>query len=36
MHHPRATRLRAEVMELPVGHGGLHLVSSAKQNEETA
>jgi integrase/recombinase XerD len=28
--HPRSTRQRAEVVELPVAHGGLHLVSSAR------
>jgi integrase/recombinase XerD len=28
--HPRSMRQRAEVVELPVAHGGLHLVSSAK------
>jgi integrase/recombinase XerD len=39
-YHPRATRQRAAIVELPVGRkfgrGGLHLVSNAKQNEETA
>ena len=29
-HHPRATRQRAEVVELPTRHRGLHLVSSAE------
>jgi integrase/recombinase XerD len=28
--HPRSTRQRAEVVELPVAHGGLHLVPSAR------
>jgi integrase/recombinase XerD len=40
LHHPRATRQRAAVAELPIGrisgHGRLHLVPSAKQNEDTA
>jgi integrase/recombinase XerD len=40
LHHPRATRQRATIAELPAGRisgrGGLHLVPSAKQNEETA
>jgi integrase/recombinase XerD len=35
-HHPRATRQRAEVVELPragrAARGGLHLVSSSKQS----
>jgi hypothetical protein len=32
LHHPRATRQRAAVAELPVGRRGLHLVSDAKRN----
>jgi integrase/recombinase XerD len=39
-HHPRATRQRTEVIELPVGgkagRRGLHLVSRTKPIEETA
>jgi integrase/recombinase XerD len=39
-HHPRAMRRPAEVIELPVisaaAHRGLHLVSRASANEETA
>jgi hypothetical protein len=31
-HHPRATRQRAEVVELPTRHRGLHLVSRTKQD----
>ncbi|MGA3372822.1 MAG: tyrosine recombinase [Terracidiphilus sp.] len=39
-HHPRATRQRAEVVELPLNggsaHRGLHLVPRAKPSEERA
>ena len=35
-HHPRATRKRSEVAEIPALHRGLHLVSSVKPSEERA
>jgi integrase/recombinase XerD len=34
-HHPRATRRRAEIVEVPA-HGGLHLVSTAQPSVKSA
>jgi hypothetical protein len=34
--HPRSMRQRAEVVELPVAHGGLHLVPRAEPSDQAS